>query len=151
MPQATLTLQAAVINLKCEEDWDPCQKMQACSKVKHMDTLAKHTPGGLARTSKLNPADYAKNRMRGDYFAKKALKDAAKGEGLNDYSHECLKYPPNATRRMSADHSHDISYGGDPRGPLRWMESTVNWSMGTKIGLTQPDVTHATGFTMDCC
>jgi hypothetical protein len=152
MPQAVQSV-TGHISLKCDPDWDPCQKQQACSKVKHMDALAKGaTPPGLARLSKLDPPTYDKQRMKGDYWAKKLKKQALRGEDVaNEYSHDCLRLPPNNTRPVSGDHSHDISYGGDPTGPLRWMESSVNQSMGSKIGLTQPDVTHATGFSMDCC
>jgi hypothetical protein len=151
--QATVTAVLGHISMKCDPNWDDCQKKQACSKVKHMDALAKGAaPGGLARNAKLNPSDYERQRSRGDYYAAKHIEDARKGEpGTDEYSDDCMKYPPNNARRMSADHSHDISYGGDATGPLRWMESSVNSSMGTKIGRTKPEVTHATGFSMDCC
>jgi hypothetical protein len=149
MPQAVLTLKAGDISLKCDPDWDWCQKQQACTKVKNLDAIAKSTEGGLARVSKLDPAEYAKRRSRGDYYAKKYISPENVGDA--EYTSECMKKEPFSERQMSGDHVHDISYGGDPKGPLALMESSVNQSMGSKVGLTQPDVTHATGFSMDCC
>jgi hypothetical protein len=138
---------AGDIKLKCNTDWDDCQKKQACAKVKHMDTLAKNTPGGLGRVTKLAPASYPRLRAQGDYAAAKQLENPT----VNDFADDCMKDPPNNKKRMSPDHFHEIQYGGHPDGPLRWMDSSVNSSMGTKLGKTSPDVTHATGFSMDCC
>src|SRR5262245_7560350 len=113
--QAVQTVLAGEIKMKCEKDWDPCQKQQACVKVKHMDALAKSTPGGLARLAKLNPADYAKKRSQGDYWAKKYVQPENAGEA--ELIADCMKYEPNSTRRVSGDHMHDIGYGGHPKGP----------------------------------
>jgi len=146
--QATYVKKVGPIEIKCSDDWTDCQKKQACSKIRRMNTRAQAAgPGGLRNISKTRRwrAIYEANRDEGDRLA-------ADYNG-NAYAHPCMNPPTgaqNGGRDMQADHIHEIQFGGDPAGPFMWLDQAVNGSIGTQLNKTGK-VTHLTGVTAANC
>lgn len=148
MAQPTYTKVVGPITINCNDDWTPCQREQACSKIRRMNTRARNAgPGGLKNISKTSNRDrirYDINRDAGNRFA-------ANYDGAN-YAHPCMTAggAVNAGRPMNADHIHEIQFKGGPAGPFMWLDAAVNKSIGTQLNKTG-NVTHLTGVKAANC
>ena len=150
MPQATYVKVIGPIEIKCNDDWSDCQKEQACSKIRRMNTRAKAAgPGGLENISKTSPSQrlvYEANRAEGNEFA-------ADYDG-DRYAADCMKptqgRAENSGRPMNADHIQEIQFGGGAAGPFMWLDASVNKSIGTQLN-KRGNVTHLTGVTAANC
>ena len=147
MAQPTYVKVVGPIEIKCSDDWTPCQREQACSKIRRMNKRAKAAgPGGLKNISKTSARDrvrYEANRAEGDDYA-------ADYNGTNNASPCMAGSPPNEGRPVNADHIHEVQFNGDPAGPFMWLDAGVNKSIGTQLNKTG-NVTHLTGVTAANC
>jgi len=150
MAQPTYVKVVGPIEIKCSADWTPCQREQACSKIRRMNTRAKAAgPGGLKNISKTSARDrlrYEANRLEGN--------ECAAAYNGSNYAAECMRPAPgrgeNGGRPMNADHIHEIQFNGAPGGPFMWLDAAVNKSIGTQLNKTG-NVTHLTGVTPANC
>lgn len=151
MAQKTYVKKVGPIVIRCSDDWTPCQREQACSKIRRMNTRAKAAgPGGLKNISKQILNASTRDRIRYEANRKEGDEYAADYNGTH-YASPCMKGPPvNAGRPREADHIHEIQFNGDPAGPFMWLDASVNGSIGTQLNKTG-NVTHLTGVTASNC
>jgi hypothetical protein len=140
MPQAVKTATGVII-VNCKKGWNKCQKQQACSKIRRMDSRAKNSPTGmLENIAKTNPAGYPDIRTAGNTHA-------AAYDGTN-LAHPCMAVTQgraaNQGRPMQADHIHELQFGGAAEGPFMWLDASVNGSIGKSLNNNK--ITHPTGF-----
>ena len=87
MAQSTYVKVSGPIVINCRDDWTPCQREQACSKIRRMNTRAKNAgPGGLKNISKTSARDrtrYERNRLAGN--------DEAAAYNGTSYAAECMR------------------------------------------------------------
>lgn len=157
------------VKLKCKDGWDDCQKAQAREKVRRLNELANNS-GGLERAvpkvakGDRDDADFWAGKFRqeferitrGELNPGKAESGATGGSG--DFMHSCLE---NQWQKMktagkqgefldtvSPDHVQDIQLKGNPEGPLKWMDRSVNTSLGSQI--RSSGVNKIRKFILDC-
>ncbi|MAR89389.1 MAG: hypothetical protein CML06_00700 [Pseudomonadales bacterium] len=149
-----------VITLKCEDDWDDCQKAQMKAKAKKLD--------GLAKQGKMKPRNtYADGkptlaRKNGNGWAAKFARDWDKPnpKGWPDFSNpgkqdskffdDCAETADPKGKQMQADHVHEMQLGGNAKGPFLWLDKDVNEASGRQIKNQLKSNPQPTGFEADC-
>ncbi|VWX55964.1 hypothetical protein VARIO8X_110052 [Burkholderiales bacterium 8X] len=154
MAQQTFVKKVGPITIKCNQDWTPCQREQACSKVRRMHERCKaERPRGLRNISKQIDGQTDSLRMRYLANREEGNKLAAKYQGSN-YAADCMKPIPgraeNNGRPTNADHVLEIQFGGAPGGPFMVLDAAVNKSIGTQLNKCG-NVTHLTGVKAQNC
>jgi len=126
-----------VVTCRCRDDWDECQKKQACAKIKALDNAAKNKQ---ARKRPLTPRlKKAKKSWQAKYW-----RDNPPPGG--DWAHECAK---TNGRPVQADHCVDVQYGGKVKGPFSYLDASVNMSIGSQ--LASSEVQTPSGFASENC
>jgi len=166
---ATQTAPQDVVKLKCKDGWDDCQKRQAREKVRRLNELADKA-GGLKRAvPRVAPGDRDAADFWADIF-RKEFKRISNGElnpgdaksgttgGTDDFMDPCLEQKwqqmkkagkeDEFLRTVSPDHVQDIQLGGNPEGPLTWLDRSVNGSLGSQIGNSTTNPVRK--FVLDC-
>lgn len=137
-----------ILELECKSTWDSCQKAQMKAKADALDKVAKKR--GFLQTrspSKTNPL----LRRVGGKFQKlfrelhtattatgkfpSALEPAAQGAThLDDCAKTNVDQSTGKVRACDADHVLELQFtGGNPAGPLRMLDASVNRSCGAQI------------------
>ena len=123
---------AGVVNLKCKDEWDDCQRKQMCAKV---DSLNETTP------LKKQPVTPAMKTAKKKYAADYREKNPAPGGSWTD---DCAK---TNGKPVDADHVADVQGGGDVKGHFEYLDMSVNRSIGKQMDLSNVD--PAESFTTD--
>lgn len=130
--------------LDCRSDWSDCQKQQMQAKADALDSLAKQRGGLMSR----KPPPLL--RKVGQVFQRRfhALWASTSPTGRFPQALEPCRNPaffPNcpacsptpvdpAGAGMQADHVLELQLrGGNPAGPLRWLDASVNQSCGAQL------------------
>jgi len=171
-PAANPGTQAApsdVVKLRCKKEWDDCQKRQAREKVRRLNELANRT-GGLERaipkvaTGDRDAADFWAGKFRKEFerisngqMNPGEAKSGATGRP-DDFMDPCLEQKWQKMKRdgkegefwdtVSPDHVQDIQLKGNPEGPLKWLDRSVNESLGSQIKNSK--VNKVRKFILDC-
>jgi hypothetical protein len=123
MAQATKRLDE--ITFKCKDEWTPCQKKQWCAKIKDLKKLAAKQPGGLSFKNVTAKMKRAKKNAQARY-----RNNNPPEQNKGEWTDECAK---KTKKPVQPDHIHEVQLGGHVDGPLRWLDSSVNTSVGATI------------------
>jgi hypothetical protein len=123
---------AGEIIFRCKEEWDKCQLSQWCRKITALNKLAGQQ-GGLKKVAKTATVDYLKEEAQADY---REDNDPETGEG--DWYDDCAKKDAAKDgQNVQPDHIHEVQLGGDVDGPFKWLDASVNGSVGATINNTK--------------
>lgn len=127
-----------ILVLECSDSWDPCQKAQMKAKAKALDSIAKkrgfietRAPNKILRKvgAKFQAAfrvNWAATSPTGKF--PQALEPCRQNATHLD---DCAK---TNGKPMDADHVLELQFkGGNPAGPLRMVDASVNRSCGAQI------------------
>jgi hypothetical protein len=165
-----------VIHLRCDPDWNECQKEQAREKVRQLNRLAKENSGLVRRptTGRIRNAGNAwAAKYRSDFDRQCAGDPPSRlnftAEGVKgptgtreDFMSDCLYqqwlksgkcesgFSP--LNQASPDHLQDLQWGGQVQGQMKWLDRDVNEKLGRDMNSEEnADVDIATGFELVCC
>ena len=130
-----------IIELECRSDWNDCQRKQMKAKASALDALAKQR-GGL-QTRK--PPKIL--RRVGQVFQRRFHRywNSTSPTGRfpstlepcnmkKKFFDPCAETNDPTGNKMQADHVLELQFKqGNPAGPLRWIDSSVNQSSGSQI------------------
>lgn len=133
-----LPVGTGILELECRSDWNDCQKKQMKAKAEALDKIAKKR--GFIQTRKPNKM----LRKVGRKFQRRFRKhfDATKPTGKfptalepcnqkNTHLNNCAK---TNGKKLDADHVLELQFrGGNPAGPFRMLDASVNRSCGSQI------------------
>jgi hypothetical protein len=146
------------VELECDKDWTDCQKKQMKAKARQMNKNIKKgwinrgpVSEELAAEKSSWQAKFGRQWNNPSPRGRKWPSDAdpsiqSKSE---KFYHECAMTDDPKGAGLQADHVREVQTGGDPRGPFRWLDATVNASSGSQI--LNSGVTQITGFTTKNC
>jgi len=120
------------VTLKCDDEWDDCQRRQMCAKLDSLNDTAPLTRREVSpRLKKAKKSWQAKYR-----------RDNPPPGG--NWTHECAK---TNGRPIDADHVVDVQWGGHVKGPFEYLDASVNRSVGSQMAASQ--ISTATSFKAD--
>lgn len=145
--QSPTKLDEGILVLECRPDWNQCQKEQMKAKADAMDKLAKQRGGLQTRSpSKTNKLIRKVGQLFQRRFAENWSASTPTGkfpEALEPCKvpkfyagcPSCQPTPADPLKAgMQADHVLELQFkGGNPAGPLRWLDASVNQSSGAQI------------------
>lgn len=121
---------SGVIFLECRDHWDECQKKQMRAKAEALNVTAKRK-GPLV----FGKVTYKLKRTAG-WFQRNFRK---RYKGSKDPKRYMVPMdakpcdPTNGGRPMHVDHVLEKQLGGNPAGPLRFLDASVNMSSGAQL------------------
>lgn len=145
--QSPVSTGAGTLVLECRADWDQCQKEQMKAKAEALDKLAKQRGGLQTRSpSKTNKLIRKMGQVFQRRFAQHwqataptgAFPSALEPCNVPKFYSGCPSCAPTPedplASGMQADHVLELQFsGGNPAGPLRWLDASVNQSSGAQI------------------
>jgi hypothetical protein len=173
--QQTLAPTEGVIQLRCDDGWDDCQKRQAREKVRRLDELAKRNNGLKRRRTAGYVRDLgntwaAKYRSDFDRIAEGRPKSRLgfthpntsgptgnEGDFMDDFLYQ--KWVSGGRKssdsspldECSPDHVQDLQWGGHVQGQLTWLDREVNEKLGRDMSAGKNDeIDVAKGFELKC-
>ncbi len=133
-----LPVGTGILELECRAEWDDCQKKQMKAKAEALDKIAKKR--GYIQTRKPNKMLRKVGRKFQRLFRKNF--DATLPTGKfptalepcnqkNTNLDDCAK---TNGKKLDADHVLELQFrGGNPAGPFRMLDTSVNRSCGSQI------------------
>lgn len=160
------------IELKCDPDWDECQKAQAREKIRRLNELAKQKKGLRRRVTAGRIRDTGNvwaAKFRSDFERICKGQDPSKfgftapgARGPNgskeDFMHDCLYEMwrkaldcDSLLDDVSPDHIEDLQWGGHVQGPFAWLDREVNEKLGRDMKAGKNGLIDvATEFRLSC-
>jgi uncharacterized Zn-binding protein involved in type VI secretion len=130
--------------LDCRPDWDPCQKEQMREKARALNIAAKKkSPLKFVQKKKLLAPGgvYARLKKAADWFQRNFRN---RNQGSTDPNKYMTKCAMTNGKPLHVDHVLEQQLGGNPAGPLRFLDASVNMSSGAQlnhINQKNPNVT----------
>ena len=119
--------------LDCRPDWDPCQKEQMREKARALDIAAKKkSPLKFVQKKNLLKAGgkYAKLAKAADWFQRNFR---TRNQGSTDPNKYMSKCGMANGKPLHVDHVLEQQLGGNPAGPFRFLDASVNMSSGAQL------------------
>lgn len=152
--QSPVNVLEGEVVLDCRSDWDPCQKEQMREKARALDITAKNrSPLKFVNKKSLLAAGgkYAGLKKAADWFQRNFRK---RNSGSTDQKKYMTKCAMTNGKPLHVDHVIEQQLGGNPAGPLRFLDASVNMSSGSQlnnINQKNPNVTITGVKTSDSC
>jgi len=127
-----------ILVLECRNDWDACQKQQMQAKARKLNSIAQKR--GFIQTRKPNKLLRKVGKKYQRLFRKHLNATVPTGKfpsalepstQKQTHLHDCAKING---KKLDADHVLELQFkGGNPAGPFRMLDASVNRSCGAQI------------------